>query len=254
MDVTASFAPTKIYSEKRLLTLNSLHIPKHIAIIMDGNRRWASRRGLLPLAGHMRGADTLVQIVRAASELGVEVLTVYAFSTENWKRSPVEVEALMKLFKTFIAKQKDSMIKEGVRLDIIGDTFRLPADVKDSFDEVIEATKEGNKFNLVLALNYGGRDELKRAVSAIVEDCLSNKLSKDEINEELISSYLDTSKWQDPDLLIRTSGENRLSNFLLWQISYSEVFLTDVLWPDFSEQNLLEAILEYQKRELRIGK
>jgi len=252
--VTASFAPTKIYSEKRLLTLNSLHIPKHIAIIMDGNRRWASRRGLLPLAGHMRGADTLVQIVRAASELGVEVLTVYAFSTENWKRSPVEVEALMKLFKTFIAKQKDSMIKEGVRLDIIGDTFRLPADVKDSFDEVIEATKEGNKFNLVLALNYGGRDELKRAVSAIVEDCLSSKLSKDEINEELISSYLDTSKWQDPDLLIRTSGENRLSNFLLWQISYSEVFLTDVLWPDFSEQNLLEAILEYQKRELRIGK
>ncbi|MDN3507165.1 MAG: isoprenyl transferase [Simkaniaceae bacterium] len=249
-----SLSPEKIYSEKRLHTLNPLRIPKHIAIIMDGNRRWAARRGLLPIAGHMRGAETLVQIVSAASELGVEVLTVYAFSTENWKRNPVEVEALMKLFKTFIAKQKDSMIKEGVRLDIIGDTTRLPADVKDSFDEVIQATKGGNKFNLVLALNYGGRDELKRAVSAIVDDCLSSKLSKDAINEELISSYLDTSKWQDPDLLIRTSGENRLSNFLLWQISYSEVFLTDVLWPDFSEQNLLEAILEYQKRELRIGK
>jgi len=254
VDVTALFAPDKIYSEKRLHTLNPLRIPKHIAIIMDGNRRWASRRGLLPIAGHMRGADTLVQTVRAASELGVEVLTVYAFSTENWKRNPIEVEALMKLFKTFIAKQKDSMVEEGVRLDIIGDTFRLPADVKDSFDEVIEATKGGKKFNLVLALNYGGRDELKRAVSAIVEDCLSSKLSKDEINEALISSYLDTSKWQDPDLLIRTSGENRLSNFLLWQISYSEVFLTEVLWPDFSEQNLLEAILEYQKRVLRIGK
>lgn len=254
MDVTTSLAQEKIYSEKRLLTLNPLRIPKHIAIIMDGNRRWASRRGLLPIAGHMRGADTLVQIVRAASELGVEVFTVYAFSTENWKRNPVEVEALMKLFKTFIAKQKDSMIKEGVRLDIIGDTSRLPTDVKDSFDDVIQATKGGSKFNLVLALNYGGRDELKRAVSAIVDDCLSSKLSKDAINEELISSYLDTSKWQDPDLLIRTSGENRLSNFLLWQISYSEVFLTDVLWPDFSEQNLLEAILEYQKRELRIGR
>lgn len=254
MDVTSSLVQEKIYSEKRLHTLNPLRIPKHIAIIMDGNRRWAARRGLLPIAGHMRGADTLVQIVRAASELGVEVLTVYAFSTENWKRNPVEVEALMKLFKTFIAKQKDSMIKEGVRLDIIGDTSRLPTDVKDSFDEVIQATKGGSKFNLVLALNYGGRDELKRAVSAIVDDCLASKLSKDAINEELISSYLDTSKWQDPDLLIRTSGENRLSNFLLWQISYSEVFLTDVLWPDFSEQNLLEAILEYQKRELRTGR
>ncbi|NGX27192.1 MAG: Ditrans,polycis-undecaprenyl-diphosphate synthase ((2E,6E)-farnesyl-diphosphate specific) [Chlamydiae bacterium] len=253
MDVNTILPPNRIYPEKNLLTLNRFCIPKHIAIIMDGNRRWAMLHGLLPMAGHFQGAETLLQIVRAASELGVEVLTVYAFSTENWKRTPEEVEALMKLFKTYIVKQENLMLEEGVRLDVIGDMSKLPHDVRKTLDDAIETTKGGERFNLVLALNYGGRDELKRAVSAIVEDCLSKKLSKEEITEELIASYLDTSRWKDPDLLIRTSGESRLSNFLLWQISYSEVYMTDVLWPDFSEKNLLEAILEYQKKNLRIG-
>ncbi len=245
---------TKIYSADKIALLSSGPVPKHIAIIMDGNRRWARAKGLLPSAGHLQGAETLVKTVRAASELGVEVLTVYAFSTENWRRSPKEVEALMRLFKSYLLKQRNFMLEEGVRLDVIGDMKKLPKDVQRAFDESIEATKGGNKFHLVIALNYGGRDELRRTVTSIVEDCQSKKITKEDITEELISSYLDTAKWGDPDLLIRTSGESRLSNFLLWQLSYSEVFMTQVLWPDFTENDLLEILLDYQSRELRTGK
>lgn len=245
---------TKIYSPDKIALLKSGSVPKHIAIIMDGNRRWASAKGLLPSVGHLQGAETLVKTVRAASELGVEVLTVYAFSTENWKRSPKEVEALMRLFKSYLLKQRNFMLEEGVRLDVIGDMKKLPKDVQKAFHESIEATKAGNKFHLVIALNYGGRDELRRTVTSIVEDCQTKKIAKEDITEELISSYLDTAKWGDPDLLIRTSGESRLSNFLLWQLSYSEVFMTQVLWPDFTEKDLLEILLEYQSRELRTGK
>jgi undecaprenyl diphosphate synthase len=192
--------------------------------------------------------------VRAASGYGIKVLTVYAFSTENWKRSAVEVKALMRLFKSYLIRQRDSMIEEGVRLNTIGDISKFPKDVNRVFEETVEATKGGTKLDLVIALNYGARDELKRALGAMIEDCLAKKISKEELSEELISSYLDTARWKDPDLLIRTSGESRISNFLLWQISYAEVVVTDVPWPDFTEKDLLAAIHEYQKRELRLGK
>ncbi|MBS0628841.1 MAG: di-trans,poly-cis-decaprenylcistransferase [Verrucomicrobia bacterium] len=221
---------------------------------MDGNRRWAKNQGLPVTAGHWRGAERLIAIVRAAKDLGIKVLTVYAFSTENWVRPPVEVRALMGVFKTYLKRQRNLMINEGVRLNTIGDISRLPKDVLKVLEETVEATKQGTKLDLVIALNYGGRDELKRAFKTIIDDCLAKKISHEALSEELISSYLDTARWKDPDLLIRTSGESRLSNFLLWQISYAEVVVTDVLWPDFSEKDLTEAIREYQKREQRLGK
>lgn len=236
------------------LKVGHLPVPEHVAIIMDGNRRWAKKRGMPVSAGHLRGAETLTEIVRAASDYGVKVLTVYAFSTENWKRSAMEVKALMRLFKSYLNRQRNLMIEEGVRLNLIGDISRVPKDVAQVFEETVEATKGGTKLDLVIALNYGARDELKRAFGAMLEDCLAKKISKEELSEDLISSYLDTAKWKDPDLLIRTSGERRISNFLLWQISYAEVMVTDVLWPDFTRKDLLAAIHEYQKRELRLGK
>jgi len=244
----------KTYSARGIIHLNKERIPEHVAIIMDGNRRWAKKRGLLPMAGHRKGAETLTQITRVAGDLGVKTLTVYAFSTENWKRAPFEVHALMKLFKTYLIKQCPVMIDEGVRLNVIGDVSKFPKDVRDTLEKTLVATEKGRRFDLVLALNYGGRDEIKRAICSIVEDYAREKISKEEISEKLIGQYLDTAKWRDPDLLIRTSGESRISNFLLWQISYSEVVVTDVLWPDFSEKELLNALLEYQKRELRLGR
>jgi undecaprenyl diphosphate synthase len=233
---------------------NAPRVPEHVAIIMDGNRRWAKQQKLPLTAGHWRGAERLTDIVRSAKEAGIKILTVYAFSTENWGRSSVEVKALMKLIKTYLKLQCDSLVREGIRLNTIGNISKLPQEVLKVLEETVDATKGGEDFDLVIALNYGGRDELKRALHAIVEDCLAKKISKDELSESLISSYLDTAKWKDPDLLIRTSGESRLSNFLLWQISYSEVFVTDVLWPDFSEKDLMQAVSEYQKRELRLGR
>ena len=244
----------KIYSDEERLGIQRCRVPRHIAIMMDGNRRWARKQGLPLMAGHWQGAETLLNIVRAAGELGVEVLTVYAFSTENWKRPPVEVNALMRLFKAHLIKQREAMIEGGVRLNVIGDISKFPSDVRRTLEETIRKTSSGTKMDLVIALNYGARDEIKRAVVRIVEDCMSNKLDKNDLSEATISSYLDTRKWQDPDLLIRPSGESRISNFLLWQISYSEIVLTDVLWPDFSEVDLLNAIRNFQKREMRIGR
>lgn len=243
----------KFFSQQEVASLKSLRIPKHVAIMMDGNRRWALQKGLPPIAGHMQGVESLVQVVRAAAELGIEVLTVYAFSTENWKRSTQEVHSLMELFQTSLQKQKKMMLDEGVRLEAIGDISKLPMQLRSLLMETIEETKKGGRITLVIALNYGGRDELRRAVHALTKDCLSGKLSLENIDENRIASYLDTAKWKDPDLLIRTSGENRLSNFLLWQISYTEILMTNVLWPDFSKTDLLKAVLEYQRREVRAG-
>ena len=243
----------EIYSEAELSQINRAHFPTHIAIIMDGNRRWARKNRLPLVLGHWRGADTLTRIVRAASKLGVKVLTVFAFSTENWKRSSSEVEALMKLLSNYLVKQRAFMIREGVRLDAIGDTDQLPQRVRDDLEETRRLTSQEDKIDLVIALNYGARDEIRRAMRGIVADCLSKKISMEDLSEETIARYLDTSKWKDPDLLIRTSGEQRVSNFLLWQISYSEVYISDVLWPDFDEKELLHAILEYQQREHRLG-
>jgi len=233
--------------------LETQKVPRHIAIIMDGNRRWAKKRRLPSAVGHWHGAETLSKIVEAAASMGVKVLTVYAFSTENWSRTFAEVDSLMELLRIYLMRQKNRMIKEGVRLGVIGDLDRLPKAVKEIVDDVREATAFGNRIELVLALNYGARDDIRRAVVEVVDDCLKGKIRKEEITETLISNYLDTAKWEDPELLIRTSGESRLSNFLLWQISYTEVYITEVLWPDFNEDHLSRAIGEFQKRMRRIG-
>lgn len=255
--MTSAFAKQQelsLFSEEELASLNPLNIPEHIAIIMDGNRRWAKKEGLPPMAGHWRGAEILSKIVRCSAEIGIKTLTVYAFSTENWKRPPLEVKALMRLFKSHLIRQTPVMIEEGVRFSVIGDCSKFSRDLQKTLKETEEATSDGRSLDLVVALNYGARDEMKRAMENILEDCLAKKISKEDLSEDLIGTYLDTSKWKDPDLLIRPSGENRLSNFLLWQISYSEIYVTETLWPDFTEKDLLDAILEYQKRELRLGK
>jgi len=241
------------YSVEELATIDLSKVPSHIAIIMDGNRRWAKRQGLPPMIGHWKGADTLTKIVRAASELGIKALTVYAFSTENWARSKEEIDALMHLFKVYLDKERDAMVREGVKLGTIGDLTRLPAFVVDALNESKRATQHSNKIDLVLAINYGGRDDIRRAVVAIVADVEKGKLDKSQISEGLIADYLDTAKWPDPELLIRTSGEKRQSNFLLWQLSYSEFYHADVLWPDFDEKELLKAVLECQIRQRRFG-
>ncbi len=233
--------------------LDMERIPKHVAIIMDGNRRWAKNQGLPSMVGHWHGADALTKIVESASALGVKVLTVYAFSTENWKRTQEEVDSIMKLFRMYLIGQKDRMVREGVRLGTIGDTRRFPASVKETLDDVKRATAGGDKIDLVLAVNYGARDDIKRALVSIVEDCQLGRLHKEDITEALIARYLDTAPWGDPDLLIRTSGESRLSNFLLWQISYAEVYITDVLWPDFNNNELMRAVAAFQKRARRTG-
>lgn len=236
-----------------LIALDPERIPSHVAIIMDGNRRWAETHRVPGMMGHWKGADALTQIVSAASKMGIKVLTVYAFSTENWKRSLEEVESIMHLFKLYLSGQKERMAKEGVRLDAIGNIEKLPADVKQVLNEAKEATAQGTKIDLVLAMNYGARDDIKRAALSLIEACEKGHIKKEEITEELFSKHLDTAKWGDPQLLIRTSGESRLSNFLLWQISYAEVYITDVLWPDFNETELTKAIFDFQRRERRTG-
>ncbi|MDR3623790.1 MAG: isoprenyl transferase [Chlamydiales bacterium] len=225
----------------------------HIAIIMDGNRRWAKKRFLPSIAGHWAGAAALKRTVRAASDFDVKILTVYAFSTENWLRPQMEIKALFKVLESYLLQEREDMVAEGVRLNFIGDISRFPEYLQQVIQETKAMTAYGQKIELVLALNYGSRDEITRAVHHIIEDVEQKKLKKHEITEDLITHYLDTNKMQDPDLLIRTSGEMRLSNFLLWQLSYAEVYVTSVLWPDFSKQDLENAITEYQRREKRNG-
>jgi len=240
-------------AEQEELKLDPQRIPNHIAIIMDGNRRWAKRKGVPAMVGHWNGAEALSRIVENAASLGVKVLTVFAFSTENWKRPDEEVDSLMRLFQMYLSGNKDRMIREGVRLATIGDLRRLSADVKQTLADVKKVTAGGDRIDLVLAINYGARDNIRRATASIVEDCISGRINKEDISEALISRYLDTAPWKDPQLLIRTSGEQRVSNFLLWEISYAEVYITETLWPDFNEQELIKAIAEYQKRERRVG-
>lgn len=244
---------TGIYSKEELALIDFQRIPSHVAIIMDGNRRYAKKYHLPLMLGHWKGAENLTKIVKAAIELNVKVLTVYAFSTENWSRSATEVKFLMHLLESFLIRKRDFMIRENVRLETIGDTSRLSNDLNEVLNETKKLTQNGSKIDLVIALNYGGRDDIRRAVVSIVDDALTGKLSKKELTETVISKYLDTAKWGDPSLLIRTSGEMRLSNFLLWQLSYSEVYITDVLWPEFSEHDFYQAILEYQQRKHRFG-
>jgi undecaprenyl diphosphate synthase len=231
----------------------SMLIPSHVAIIMDGNRRWAKKRGLPDIAGHVKGVEAVIPIVRAASDLGVKVLTMYAFSTENWGRTREETSALMSLFNSYLLAQKQTMIDEGVRLHAIGNSSRLPSELQNTLKEISNATRSGGTIDVVLALNYGGRDDIRRAALAMMEDHAAGKLHMEDVSERLFSTYLDTAQWEDPQLLIRTSGEFRVSNFLLWQISYAEVYVTDTLWPDFNEHDFSRAILDYQQRERRWG-
>ena len=242
-----------IFSQEELSLIDSKKIPQHVAIIMDGNRRWAKKWDKPVEVGHWQGAETLDQIVRAAIGLGIKVLTVYSFSTENWNRSSEEVDALMHLLKTYLNAQRETMVKEGVRLKSIGDLSKLPEDVQQVLRETKEATKGGNQIDLVLALNYGGRDDIRRATLRLLDEVEAGRIQRQEITEKTISNFLDTAQWPDPDLLIRPSGDLRISNFLIWQISYSEIYYTDVLWPDFSKSHLLSAVIEFQKRNRRFG-
>jgi undecaprenyl diphosphate synthase len=246
--------PSKNLSLSRLHALiDPSKVPEHVAIAMDGNRRWAKKRNLPAIAGHIKGAESLSQVVRAAAEIGVKVLTVYSFSTENRNRSRTEINALMSLIQLYLEKEKGRMLREGVKLNAIGDISQLPEEVREVLWETMRATSQGNKIELVLALNYGSRDEIRRAALSIVDDVMEGKIKKEELSIEVFSSYLDTARWKDPDLFIRTGGAMRISNFLLWQLSYAEFVMTNTFWPDFHEQEFLEAIMEYQKRERRWG-
>jgi undecaprenyl diphosphate synthase len=231
--------------------LHSIQVrPKHIAIIPDGNRRWAGDHNLPFVNGYLEGAQTLIKVALAAKELGISVMTVYSFSTENWKRPKDEIETLMKLVDIHLRFYADSLVNTNIRLHIIGNIEKLPKFLQETIEEVSEKTATGTALDLVLALNYGGRDELVRAFRKLIT------LYPDrphEISEEEISKTLDTFRWPDPDLVIRTSGEQRLSNFLLWQCSYAESYTDSALWPDFSPHHLLRAVAAYQTRSRRRG-
>lgn len=241
------------FSQEQINQLDSHHIPQHIAVIPDGNRRWAMERCGDHSLGHQQGCDTLLDIVKAASELGIRTLTLFSFSTENWQRPQDEVDFLMMLLENYVVDQRQAMIDHGIRLETIGDLTPVPSSVKEQLEATKKATQHCKKIDLVLAVNYGARNEITRAVKRLLRDCHEKKLEETHIDEKMISHYLDTSSWVDPDLLIRTSGELRISNFLLWQLSYAELYFPDVLWPDFTPNHLLEAVMKYQQRTRRIG-
>jgi undecaprenyl diphosphate synthase len=234
--------------------IKSGEIPKHIAIIMDGNGRWAKKRGLPRVAGHKRGVDTVKEIVEACSEIGVKYLTLYTFSTENWKRPKDEVSTLMQLLLKSLRDRVNELNENDVRLTTIGNIESLPIAVQKQLKSDIERTKNNKKMVLNLALSYSGRWELLEAIKKIASSTAEGKINIEDINEELVSSFLTTKDLPDPDLVIRTSGEFRVSNFLLWQIAYSEFIITETLWPDFSKVDLYDAIRIFQKRERRFGK
>lgn len=227
--------------------------PEHIAIIMDGNGRWANKKGLPRIAGHKEGMTVVQKIVRAAVKYDVKILTLYAFSTENWKRPKPEVEFLMKLPKEFSHVYLPEMIENNVRIDTIGDFDALPEHTKKAINHSKEETKDNDGLLLNFALNYGSRYEIIRAMKQVIEDNRQDLLQMEDLDEELFEKYLFTTGLPDPDLLIRTSGEQRLSNFLLWQSAYTELWFTDVLWPDFDEQLFVQALYDYQKRKRRYG-
>jgi undecaprenyl diphosphate synthase len=229
-------------------------IPKHVALIMDGNGRWAKERGQNRLEGHAMGVDSVRSTLKAARELGVCYLTLYAFSTENWSRPKEEVEGLMDLLVQSITNELDELNENGVRLLAIGDIEGLPNKCANSLKQAIKETSNNDQISLVLALNYSSKWELSKAVKTIASDVQNNTIKLDEITDELISSYLSTKGIPDPELLIRTSGEHRVSNFLLWQIAYAEFYFTDTHWPDFRREHFIQAILDYQGRERRFGK
>tara|TARA_R110002012_G_scaffold291564_1_gene486025 strand:+ start:20750 stop:21490 length:741 start_codon:yes stop_codon:yes gene_type:complete len=235
-------------------SIHTDYLPKHVAIIMDGNGRWAKQKGLLRSIGHENGTKSVRETVEASAELGIENLTLYAFSTENWNRPKLEVQTLMKLLVSSLKKEIKTLQKNNIRLAAIGCLESLPKKAHKELLEVIEKTKDNKRMCLTLALSYGSREELLNTVKEISLKVKNNIISPENIDESVINEHLYTRNLPDVDLLIRTSGEQRISNFLLWQIAYAEFYFTQVLWPDFTKQNLYEAIIEYQKRERRFGK
>jgi undecaprenyl diphosphate synthase len=234
--------------------ININNIPKHVAIIMDGNGRWAKQQGFLRALGHKSGSKTLKKIIKECNSLGIEYLTVYAFSTENWNRPKLEVDTLMKVLINTLKKELQTMMEGNIKMNAIGNLEKLPKNAQAQLFDVIDKTKENTKMTVTLSLSYGSREELVNVVKKISNKVKNNIISIDSIDDSIINEHLYTHNLPDVDLLIRTSGEHRISNFLLWQIAYSELYFTDVLWPDFKEQNLHEAIISYQKRERRFGK
>jgi len=228
-------------------------LPSHVAIVMDGNGRWAQRRGLPRTKGHMAGAESARKVTEACAELGISYLTLYAFSTENWQRPAAEVKFLMRQLRQFLVDRRSEMVEKGVRLHAIGRLGELPRAVQNELQRSREATAGGNKLTLTLALNYGGRPEIVDACRALAAKVKAGELAPDDIDEQRLAASLYTAGLPDPDLLIRTAGEMRLSNFLLWQVSYAELYVTEVLWPDFGKEELLDALREFARRERRFG-
>jgi undecaprenyl diphosphate synthase len=251
-----SFFVTCLFSQdydslKKLLDLQN--VPKHIAIIMDGNRRWSCENDLSYHEGYLSGANTLLDITKAAIGLNISTLTFFAFSTENWKRSQDEIDALLDLFEDITATKRQVFLDLDVKVDVIGDLSRFSENIQGNILDIQNETKDCKTLDLIFAINYGGRDEIKRAFIKILQDFESNNITIDEIDQDFISSYLDTRDHRDPDLIIRTAKEARLSNFLLWQAAYSEIYLSEKFWPAFNEEDLALAILDYQKRKRRKG-
>lgn len=237
---------------KSLIDLDNL--PQHIAVIMDGNGRWARRQGAKRIFGHRNAIESVRQTTEACAELGIKYLTLYAFSTENWKRPKAEISGLMELLVSTIKKETETLTKNNVRLSSIGDISALPRNCQRELQESKDLTRDHDGLNLILALSYSGRWEIVEAVKDLLKDVKNGAIGPEDINNDIFSSYLCTKGIPDPELLIRTSGELRISNFLLWQIAYTELYITDILWPDFRKENLYEAIVAYQKRERRFGK
>ena len=234
--------------------IDATRLPKHLAIIMDGNGRWAKQQGLLRALGHESGTKSVKVIIEASAKLGIEFLTLYAFSTENWNRPKLEVETLMKVLINSLKKELPTLQNNNIKLNAIGNLEKLPKSAQKELLDVIDKTKNNTQMTLTLALSYGSREELVSAVKNICSKVKNNIISIDSIDDSIINEHLYTQNLPDVDLLIRTSGEHRISNFLLWQIAYAELYFTDILWPDFKEQDLYEAIISYQKRERRFGK
>ncbi len=236
------------------MEIDGKRIPRHIAVIMDGNGRWAKQRSLKRIEGHRKGAESVSEIVRACREIGVRYLTLFAFSVENWQRPREEVTALMVLLREYLLSELEEMMENGISLKSIGNVEALPPLIRETLTEIAAKTRENDRMTLTLALSYGGRDEIVAAAREIARRARAGTLKEEEITKETFSRFLFTAAMPDPDILIRTSGEYRISNFLLWQMAYTELYFTDVLWPDFSREHLLRAIADYQNRERRFGR
>ena len=230
-----------------------MNVPQHVAIILDGNGRWARSKGMPRNYGHAQGSKNVERICEEAWRMGIKYLTVYAFSTENWQRPKSEVDALMKLLRNYMKTCLKTAEKNDMKIRVIGDIHPLDEDIKKWILELEEASRNNGGLNFTIALNYGSRDEMIRAVKRLAQDCVDQKVKPEDIDEKLYAAYLDTRELPDPDLLIRTSGELRLSNYLLWQLAYSEFYFTDVPWPDFTKEELIRAIEHYNSRERRFG-